>query len=458
MHTNLPTIEFAEHLRCIRFPLRAIGNAPWEPTFDSPPKVISPIEVGIPKPPGEPAPQAMKAEGTPRREGSLVVELATGVAIVNGDRIEIPPTEFEVLAALAARPGEAISAGQLLKQLMPDDPVATDQDLRTRIWRLRRRIGDHDRQDRIVGTRPRFGYLIDLPSEAVKVVRLSSPDPSLGQEQVIVLDEETPVTEQAIDDPLEIPEAPEASGVQQVSKRSPASDGRIRKMSRVRVPRALAVALIAALLSLSWAVGYWVSRGRPAAPVSVVQPPADDSLDERDATSKRPPKTRAANPGKDRRPGRDRDSDSGQAAVAAGDPATEVEDDTSDGAAATEQSETRVVPKPDAVLYHLFNPQTAEHYVTTSQTVANERQGAGYKLSNEGRVFKRKARGTIAISIDGGVAYIYRDADSTPDDESVSPLYRLVSDSDFFYTTSSSLANQAQAEGWSRSTAGFVVK
>ena len=40
---------------------------------------------------------------------------------------------------------------------------------------------------------------------------------------------------------------------------------------------------------------------------------------------------------------------------------------------------------------------------------------------------------------------------------SVAPLFRLQKDGDFFYTTSSSKANQAEAQGWARTNAGYVA-
>jgi hypothetical protein len=95
--------------------------------------------------------------------------------------------------------------------------------------------------------------------------------------------------------------------------------------------------------------------------------------------------------------------------------------------------------------------------MTTSSSVANQKQAAGYESSLEGGVFTAQEKGTVAIALDSGAAYVYRDPTSAPDAVTVTALYKLSSGDDFFYTTSASAANQAQAQGWSRSTAGYVA-
>jgi hypothetical protein len=74
----------------------------------------------------------------------------------------------------------------------------------------------------------------------------------------------------------------------------------------------------------------------------------------------------------------------------------------------------------------------------------------------EGRVFKGPSKGTTSINLDGSTAFIYRDAATAPDGIDVAPLYRLVSSTDFFFTSSPSQANQAEAQGWTRSIVGYV--
>ena len=114
-------------------------------------------------------------------------------------------------------------------------------------------------------------------------------------------------------------------------------------------------------------------------------------------------------------------------------------------------------PQPNAQLYHLYNPDSGDHIMTTSSSLANQKQAAGYQATLEGGVFKAQEEGTVPISLDSGSAFVYRDGASAPDAVNVTALYKLASGDDSFYTTSASAANQAQAQGWSRSTAGYVA-
>jgi hypothetical protein len=94
--------------------------------------------------------------------------------------------------------------------------------------------------------------------------------------------------------------------------------------------------------------------------------------------------------------------------------------------------------------------------VTTNSASANQKQAAGYSAVSAERVFSYQVSGTSAISLDSGQGFIYQTASAAGEGVNVKTLYRLDKDGDFFYTSSSSAANQAQAGGWSRSTAGYV--
>lgn len=397
--------------------------------------------------------------GTPGGAGSLVVELATGTAIVNGTRIEMPRREFDLLAALAARPGETFSSQELVQQVWPDDPVATDQDLRTLLYRLRKRIGDHDRSQRIVANRPAFGYLIDLSPNAVEVVRLAfAPDDA--DTSVIVLDEQ----DVAETEPSEIA-APTDSDqtvhedtgneAQLVSSKSPRRAG-------IRVTPVVIAALVAAgLLAGSWQLGYFLSQRREAAPQANARPPAHEPEDSGDATRRSKPDGNQSRSSKKGEAPRQSSEQSSQGSLSVGDstsPVTEDQDSGSSTREGTGQGEDPREPlQPDAVLYHLFDPRSGDHFMTTRLSSAQAKEADGYDLSTEGRVFSSQVKGTVAISLDGDRAFVYRDLQSAPRNTSVTALYRLETEGDFFYTASSSVANQAQAQGWARSTAGYVA-
>lgn len=393
--------------------------------------------------------------GTPGGAGSLVVELATGTAIVNGTRIEMPRREFDLLAALAARPGETFSSQELVQQVWPDDPVATDQDLRTLLYRLRKRIGDHDRGHRIVANRPAFGYLIDLSPNVVEVVRLALA-PEDADTSVIVLDEqdvaETELSEIAAPaDTDQTVHEDTGSEAQLVSPKSPRRAG-------IRVTPVVIAALVAAgLLAGSWQLGYFLSQRRGAAPQAIARPPAQDPGDATRPSKSDGNQARSSKKGEAPRQSSERSSQGGLSVGDSTSPVTEDQD--SAGSTGTGQGQDPREPQqPDAVLYHLFDPRSGDHFMTTRLSSAQAKEADGYDLSTEGRVFSSQVKGTVAISLDGDRAFVYRDLQSAPRDTSVTALYSLETAGDFFYTASSSVANQAQSQGWARSTAGYVAR
>jgi hypothetical protein len=95
--------------------------------------------------------------------------------------------------------------------------------------------------------------------------------------------------------------------------------------------------------------------------------------------------------------------------------------------------------------------------MTNNLSSATAKEADGYELSSEGRVFTSQVKGTVAITLDSGRAYVYRDVAAAPKGVAVTALFALARDGDRFYTVSSSAANEAQAQGWARSTAGYVA-
>ena len=72
--------------------------------------------------------------------GSIELD-PVGHAIVAGrERIELTPTEFRVLAALAAAPGQAVRRSSLVAAAWPDGAIVHDNTLDVYIRRLRRKL------------------------------------------------------------------------------------------------------------------------------------------------------------------------------------------------------------------------------------------------------------------------------------------------------------------------------
>ena len=396
-------------------------------------------------------PTEMDSQGGPGRAGSLVVELAARTVIVDGTRVELPPTEFSLLAVLAARPGEVVTHKELLEEAFGDSAYMDTQDLHWRIWNIRKLIGDADKT--IIRNRRGVGFVLE--SRGVEVLDGVATTRAEAT-HVIRLEPEEAAPDQLDPSTLE------------TTERSP-------RPFMVLSPAALVVvALVAGLvLGGSWLAGYTLSQ-RTEPPVTAAAPPPEVEKPDQEATKKdrRTNRPRAKNrnrPRKQRNAPRSQDPPN----FAVGPSGTVVPEDAAPGnepqapSGDSQNSQPKPdgnkqpppppPPQPNAQLYHLHNPDSGDHIMTTSSSVANQKQAAGYSSTPAGGVFTSQEKGTVAISLDGGTAYVYSSPPSAPDEVTVTALYRLSSGDDFFYTTSSSAANQAQAQGWARSTAGYVA-
>ncbi|MBA3430546.1 MAG: winged helix-turn-helix transcriptional regulator [Actinobacteria bacterium] len=402
------------------------------------------------------------------RGSSFVLELAARTATTDGRRVELPPTEFSLLAVLAARPGEVVTHKELLEEAFGDSAYMDAQDLHWRIWNIRKLIGDNDRT--IVRNRRGVGFVLE--SQRVEVIEGVAEPPQLAPTEVIRLDE--------TESPSALPEPEEV-----VAQGADTAESAPRAPRFVFSPVALlGIGLLAGLaLGGSWLAGYTLSQ-RGGAPVTndVARPSPVEA--ERDAprpdpgdvkSSQKRPRENDKKP--DRRGGgrtfaigpSGRTSISSNGGITSGKAAPPAGSSNSQngsgqngqprssGDVDKHQPKPPPPPQPTAQLYHLFNSESGDHIMTTSSSVANQKQAAGYTATLEGGVFTSQERGTVAINLGGGAAHVYRDPSFAPRPVRVTALYRLSSGDDFFYTTSSSAANQAQAQGWTRSTSGYVA-
>jgi DNA-binding winged helix-turn-helix (wHTH) protein len=394
----------------------------------------------------------MDSKGGPERAGSLVVELAARTVIVDGTRVELPPMEFSLLAVLAARPGEVITHKELLDAAFGDSAFMDSQDLHWRIWNIRQLIGDADK----TVIRNRRGVGFQLEARRVEVLEGVAPTPVAPAHVIRLEAEEPPTTE------IPVP-ARELADTREKAERRP--------FLVLRPIGLVVIALVAALvLGGSWLAGYTLSQ-RAETPTTGEAPPvaSDGSNDEAQKPQRKPADKRRE--GSKKRKGKAASSAGSPnfatgttGGVVTGDATSGTEPSAPSGDGQNSQSnegetkqEPPPPPQPSAQLYHLYNPDSGDHIMTTSSSVANQKQAAGYEANLEGGVFTSQEKGTVAISLDSGSAFVYRDASSAPDSISVTALYKLSSGDDFFYTTSASAANQAQAQGWARATAGYVA-
>ena len=105
--------------------------------------------------------------------GDLTIDIPSRVVTIAGEVVELPPKEFEILVELARTPGQPVTSGELVRRVWPHDSYATADDVYWHVWRLRKLIGDHDRERPRVASRRGFGYQLDVEADVDQ--RLAKP-------------------------------------------------------------------------------------------------------------------------------------------------------------------------------------------------------------------------------------------------------------------------------------------
>jgi two-component system KDP operon response regulator KdpE len=111
---------------------------------------------------------AVIARAGSQREGEppltvsdLVIDQRKREAHLEGEPLELTPTEFRLLAALAERAGEAVSKGELSSIVWGKNRSSSSSVLRRYIWLLRKKIEeDPSDPDRLVTIRG-YGYRLE---------------------------------------------------------------------------------------------------------------------------------------------------------------------------------------------------------------------------------------------------------------------------------------------------------
>ena len=93
--------------------------------------------------------------------GALRVDLGRREASLGGQTLELTPTEFRLLACLAARPGQAVAQADLVKEAWGGLRQETGSALRRYVWFLRQKIeADPDQPKRLLTGRG-YGYRLE---------------------------------------------------------------------------------------------------------------------------------------------------------------------------------------------------------------------------------------------------------------------------------------------------------
>lgn len=98
------------------------------------------------------------------RIGELAIDLAQRIVELNGERIKLTPTEYDLLRILAINAGKVVTQRQLLQQVWGDHHNPSDNHyVRVYIGHLRKKLEEDSTQPQWIVTEPGVGYRLLSP-------------------------------------------------------------------------------------------------------------------------------------------------------------------------------------------------------------------------------------------------------------------------------------------------------
>ncbi len=119
-----------------------------------PEEIAAAVEIVIGRPPLHGMPELLDA-------GEVRVDVTERLAYVNDQQVELPPKEFALLAELALHPGQPITSSEIAARVWPESAWITGDDVRRTVYRLRKLIGDDERDKPLIRNRRGHGYVLE---------------------------------------------------------------------------------------------------------------------------------------------------------------------------------------------------------------------------------------------------------------------------------------------------------
>lgn len=91
-------------------------------------------------------------------DGQLEIDTRTRIVRVRGDKVELTPTEYQLLLLLANHCGEVLDHRTLLQRVWGEEYVSDTAYLKVYIWHLRRKLEQNPHDPKIVMTEWGVGY------------------------------------------------------------------------------------------------------------------------------------------------------------------------------------------------------------------------------------------------------------------------------------------------------------
>jgi DNA-binding response OmpR family regulator len=99
-------------------------------------------------------------------EGSLVIDRDAWQVTVDGSAVELTRSEFDLLAALASRPGRVFSRYELVTRVQGYDYEGYERTIDAHVKNVRRKMGDDPRHPRFILTVTGVGYRLAVTADA----------------------------------------------------------------------------------------------------------------------------------------------------------------------------------------------------------------------------------------------------------------------------------------------------
>ncbi|MEC0333988.1 response regulator [Paenibacillus macerans] len=93
------------------------------------------------------------------RIGGLIIDLAQRIVEMNGERVKLTPTEYDLLKVLASNAGRIVTQRQLLQEVWGSHHDESESHyLRIYIGHLRKKLEEDSTQPKLIVTEPGIGY------------------------------------------------------------------------------------------------------------------------------------------------------------------------------------------------------------------------------------------------------------------------------------------------------------
>jgi len=90
--------------------------------------------------------------------GDLIVDPVSLIVMLDGQPLELTPTEHEILLYLAQRPGQVISVEEIFSNVWGNDAKANINNVKWYVWRLRQKLEGDTNTPRFIFTERGSGY------------------------------------------------------------------------------------------------------------------------------------------------------------------------------------------------------------------------------------------------------------------------------------------------------------